>query len=409
MFQAASSAPATESTQLQVLAERLDLPLQDSDLKAPTTAEDAPMVILKPVQFIAAVIGSLDVTIFATALKAIVGEFGDQELVPWIASSYMMLSASSGILYGKLSDVFGRRPVYALSMFFMLLGSLICAVSQNMQVLIVGRAISGFGCGGIQAVVLIILTDLVTFEARGKYQSLMGATIGLSMILLLVAQSLTIQAGDEAGSALTPTLIGLIVATIACGIIVSKTGNYTRFFYFGPLLVIPGTVLCSRLSENSSNAELILYQGILGLGLGTMFQMRTLALQSSVAKKHMATATSIASTLLALGGAVGVAMTGTILNNLVDRYSQNQPALTKILASTSEMAGVSTNAQNILALSAALKAIGKTTPELANVTGEAVVELAHAFNQAFETAMLSLLPFPILILVLAFVLRNIKL
>ncbi|KAJ3384555.1 hypothetical protein HDU84_002867 [Entophlyctis sp. JEL0112] len=132
---------------------------------------------------LAILLAALDQTIVATALRTIVNDFGHQELIPWIGSAYLLTAAPLGTLYGKFADIFGRKWVFVFAITIFETGSLICAVSNSMVVLIVGRAVAGIGGGGIFALVLIIISDIVSIRDRGKYQGLIGATFGLASVI----------------------------------------------------------------------------------------------------------------------------------------------------------------------------------------------------------------------------------
>ncbi|ORY41977.1 MFS general substrate transporter [Rhizoclosmatium globosum] len=118
-----------------------------------------------------------------TALKSIVYDFGKQDLIPWIGSSYLMTAAPLGTLYGKFADIFGRKWVFVFAITVFEIGSLLCGAATSMEFLIVGRAIAGVGGGGIFSCVLIIISDIVSIRDRGKFQGLIGATFGLASVI----------------------------------------------------------------------------------------------------------------------------------------------------------------------------------------------------------------------------------
>ncbi|KAJ3116198.1 Vacuolar protein sorting-associated protein SNF8 [Physocladia obscura] len=132
---------------------------------------------------LAIMLAALDQTIVSTALKSIVSDFGHQELIPWIGSAYLLTAAPLGTLYGKFADIFGRKAVFLFAILSFEFGSLLCGVSVSMEMLIVGRAVAGVGGGGIFALVLIIISDIVSMQDRGRYQGLIGAVFGLSSVI----------------------------------------------------------------------------------------------------------------------------------------------------------------------------------------------------------------------------------
>ncbi|KAJ3245479.1 hypothetical protein HDU78_009232 [Chytriomyces hyalinus] len=128
-------------------------------------------------------LAALDQTIVATALKAIIAEFGHQEMIAWIGSAYLLTACCFSVLYGKFADIFGRKWTFIFAVSVFELGSLVCGIAQSMEVLIVGRAIAGVGGGGIFSMVLIIISDVVSFKDRGKFQGLIGACFGVSSVI----------------------------------------------------------------------------------------------------------------------------------------------------------------------------------------------------------------------------------
>ncbi|KAJ3205301.1 hypothetical protein HDU82_005295 [Entophlyctis luteolus] len=128
-------------------------------------------------------LAALDQTIVSTALKKLVNELGHEDLTSWIGSAYMMTSCMFCSLYGKFADIFGRKFTFIAAVTVFEIGSLLCGVASSMAMLIVGRAIAGIGGGGIMSICLIILSDIVSIQDRGKYQGLIGGTFTLAGVL----------------------------------------------------------------------------------------------------------------------------------------------------------------------------------------------------------------------------------
>lgn len=127
-------------------------------------------------------LAALDQSIVGTALKTIVTDLGGAEHVSWVVAAYLITSTVSTPLYGKLSDLYGRKPVYQFAIAVFLLGSVLGGLSQNMAMLIAARAIQGIGGGGLMSLAFTIIGDMVSPRERGKYQGYFGAVFGLSSV-----------------------------------------------------------------------------------------------------------------------------------------------------------------------------------------------------------------------------------
>ncbi|KAJ7285974.1 MFS general substrate transporter [Mycena rebaudengoi] len=125
-------------------------------------------------------LAAMDQTIVATALPTIVAKLGGGKDYSWVGSSYLLAAASLSPLYGKLSDIFGRKPLLYSSI---IIGSALCGAAQSMVMLIVARAVQGVGGGGIMQLVNITVSDIVSLEDRGKYIGLLGATWGVASVV----------------------------------------------------------------------------------------------------------------------------------------------------------------------------------------------------------------------------------
>ena len=127
-------------------------------------------------------LAALDQTIVSTALKSIVEEFNGLNHYTWVVTAYLLTSTASTPLYGKISDLYGRRPVYQFSIVVFLIGSFLAGASTSMEQLIATRALQGLGAGGLMGLTFVIIGDIVSPRERGKYQGLFGAVWGISSV-----------------------------------------------------------------------------------------------------------------------------------------------------------------------------------------------------------------------------------
>jgi EmrB/QacA subfamily drug resistance transporter len=128
-------------------------------------------------------LSALDQTIVGTALPTIVTELQGNDLYVWAFTAYLLTATVSGPLYGKLSDLVGRRPIFLFGVSIFLVGSLLCGLSQEMWQFLLFRGVQGLGAGALFPIALAIIGDIFAPSERGKYQGFFGAVFGLSSIL----------------------------------------------------------------------------------------------------------------------------------------------------------------------------------------------------------------------------------
>ncbi|CAO3571504.1 unnamed protein product [Mortierella alpina] len=423
-------------------------------------------------------LSSLDQTIVSVCTAKIANEFNSLSEIPWIGTSYLLTSTTFQPLYGRGSDIFGRKATFLFAITVFLIGSALCGAAQSMIWIIVARGIAGVGAGGIMSMVMIIITDLVSLRDRGRYQGIIGAVFGISSVIgpllggvfadqaswrwaffinlpigaitlaavikllhlphskgsfkekmrrvdmlgslaLIVGLVLILlplnwggstyewsspiiialfcvgfavilifcviewkqaaepiipfrlfknrtntavfltsffigmgffgimyfmplffqivrqESATASGLEMLPLIVGLLVTSISSGFMVSKWGQYRPFIWIGLALSTIGTGLLTLLNEQSSRGEFIGYLFINGCGLGFSMQTVMLAIQSSVATKDIAVATANATFFRTVGSVFGVAISGTVFNNVLKTnlmpLIEINPAVAKVL------------------------------------------------------------------------------
>src|SRR5689334_13661383 len=124
---------------------------------------------------LATLLAAMDQTIVATALPRIVADLHGFENLSWVVTAYLLTTTVTVPLYGKLSDLYGRRRLFVISISIFLLGSALCGTSQTMGELIAFRALQGVGAGGLIPLAQASIADLFSPRERGKYQGYVGS------------------------------------------------------------------------------------------------------------------------------------------------------------------------------------------------------------------------------------------
>ena len=400
-------------------------------------------------------LASMEGTVVATAMPSIVAQLGGLSIYSWVFSIYMLTSTTSVPIYGKLSDLYGRKIVYLVSMAIFMLGSVLCAQARSMEQLIIFRAIQGLGAGGVLPLAFIIIGELFTLEQRARMQglfsgvwgvsSVVGPLIGgflvdqvswhwvfyinivpgllasglvwfawkdtirvssgriqvdypgaalltfgalalllglnelgtplgwgcLSISILLFAglywverrapdpilplelfrerifnisvlhgffagaavfgslsyvplfvQAVLGTSATQAGIALTPMSLSWTIASIFGSNLVLKVG-YRRLALIGMLFLTIGAFFMTRIGTATSQVEVMVYTGLMGVGMGLSIPVFLIAVQSSVRRRQLGVATSTLQFSRSIGGTLGVSILGAFLaTNLTNHLLQ---------------------------------------------------------------------------------------
>ena len=405
-------------------------------------------------------LAALDQSIVAVALPTITSELGGLDKLAWLVTAYLLTSTAATPLWGKISDLRGRRPIFQAAIVVFLIGSLICGFSpeiadllnvSGINIMIAGRAVQGLGAGGLMSLALAVIGDVIPPRERGKYQGLFAAVFGVSSVAgpllggwftdnlgwewiffinipiggaALVVTSLALKlphvrrqasvdylgaativgsvtslvlylswAGPDmgwtsatgiwllvgavglavlfvlvesrakepiipmelfknwifssniifamimgigmfggliflpiylqavkglsathSGLAILPLVIGIFTTSIGGGQIMVRTGRYKWMPITGALVVGSALFAFSRLQVNTPYYQLALIMYAFGMGLGFTMQVVVTAVQNSVDRRHMGVATASVTFFRSMGGAIGTALLGAILN-----------------------------------------------------------------------------------------------
>ncbi|CAL9653552.1 Multidrug resistance protein 3 [Actinosynnema sp. ALI-1.44] len=232
-------------------------------------------------------LAALDQMIVATAMKTIADELHGQTLQAWATTSYLITATVSTPLYGKLSDIYGRKPMYLTAISLFLVGSLLSGIANSMYELAAFRAVQGLGAGGLMSLAMAILADITSPRDRSKYAGYFMAVFGISSVAGPVVGGLFAGLESFLGTAgwRWVFLINVPIALVAL-VVVAKVLNIPhkrvdhRIDYVGALMLTVGLVPLLIVAEQGrewgwdSGAAIAMYVvGVLGL-IGFVFAER---------------------------------------------------------------------------------------------------------------------------------------
>ncbi len=195
--------------------------------------------------FLGVLLAALDQTIVATAAPTIQRVLNiDNSLYSWITTAYLVASTVFVPIWGKLSDLYGRKPILLIGISIFLIGSVLCGLSTNAEFLIIARALQGLGSASLFTSALAIIADIIPAQDRGKYSGLFGAVFGLSSVV-----------GPLVGGFLTDNFswhwifyVNIPVGGLALAFIVSRMPNLNlavlkpKIDYLGALTLIVAVI-----------------------------------------------------------------------------------------------------------------------------------------------------------------------
>jgi EmrB/QacA subfamily drug resistance transporter len=149
----------------------------------PERPEDAGRRLVLAACLIATFMAAVESTIVATIIPTIVSDLGGFNLFTWVFTVYLLTQAVSIPVYGRLADLYGRKPVFFVGVAIFLTGTLLCGAAWNMPSLVIFRALQGCGAGAIQPIAATILGDIYTPAERGRIQGLVSSVFGVSAVI----------------------------------------------------------------------------------------------------------------------------------------------------------------------------------------------------------------------------------
>ena len=266
------------------------MPMETTAAQTPSVAEDPALGLSRREKFeilgavmLGMFLAALDQTIVGPVMPKIVGDLNGQDYYTWVTTIYLLTSTVTVPIYGKLSDLFGRKPVLMVGITLFLIGSALSGLSQEMWQLVLFRGIQGLGAGSLFPIALAIIGDLFTPAERGKYQGFFGLTFGLAFLL-----------GPGLGGFLTDTFswhaifyvnipIGLIALAVIWGLLpnVRHAERVGSIDYPGVATLVLGLVpilIGLTIAETSGFGDPVVWAWIVGglvfLGIFVLIERR---------------------------------------------------------------------------------------------------------------------------------------
>jgi EmrB/QacA subfamily drug resistance transporter len=248
-------------------------------------AADVPKVAMTHGQIMAVIWGlmiglflaALDQTIVATALPTMVGELGGLEQLSWVVTAYLLASTVTAPLYGKISDLYGRKVVFQAAIILFLAGSVLCGLSQNMAQLIAWRGLQGLGAGGLFVMSMTIIGDILSPRERGRYQGYFGAVFALASVAGPLAGGWLVDNVDWRWVFYINVPIGLVALVVtgsALNLAFVRRDHPIDFAGAATLVVSVSALLLAMVwggNEYDWNSPVIIGLLIVGLAVGAIF------------------------------------------------------------------------------------------------------------------------------------------
>ncbi len=229
-------------------------------------------------------LAAMDSTIVATAIPTIVRDLGGFALFPWVFAIYLLTQAAMTPIYGKLADLYGRKPILIIGSTIFLVGSVLSGLSWSMLTLIIFRGLQGIGAGAIIPLVLTLAGDLFTVEERAKMQGYLASVWGLSALVGPTLGGLLVQFASWRWIFYINLPIG-VAALIALSVFLHEHVQHQRrpIDYGGSvLLMVSIGLIITGLLEGGVDWAWVSIPSLLTIGLGAILLIGFFVLESRV-------------------------------------------------------------------------------------------------------------------------------
>jgi EmrB/QacA subfamily drug resistance transporter len=193
---------------------------------------------------LATVLASLDSTVLTTALPTIVGDLGGLNHLTWVITAFLLSATVAATVYGKLGDLYGRKRLFLISVSIFVVGSLLCAVAQSMDQLIIYRVIQGAGAGGLTVGSQGILGDLVVPSQRGRYAGVLAGAFAVTAVLGPLVGGLFTQHLSWRWAFYINLPLGAIVFLTLAIVVPSFSGHPERRIDYLGMILLSGFSVC---------------------------------------------------------------------------------------------------------------------------------------------------------------------